>query len=50
MKLDTDPPGVGMGGARLGPEPCDGGRCWGTKRDLWLMSYFSKQDQYSYLS
>lgn len=42
MKLDTNPPGVGMGRACLRSEHCDSGRCFGTKRKLWLMSYFSK--------
>lgn len=39
-----------LGWGWLVPEHCDGGRCWATKRNFWLASYFSKLDQYSLLS
>lgn len=47
MKLGNNQSGAGVIGAWLRAEHCDGGRHWGAKRGIWLVSYFSKLNQHS---
>ena len=48
MKLSKNQSGFGGGlGMVLGPQRFDGEKHWGAKRDVWLVSYFSKLDQHT---